>query len=51
MATEKETTTQKFSETLFILAAFNLIFLLEKKRQGGKPKERIGGCIFEQYVM
>lgn len=39
MATEKDIITPKVSETLFIIGAFNLIFLLEKKkRQEGKPE-------------
>lgn len=51
MPVGKEITTQKVSETLFIPTAFSFIFLLEKKRQEGKPKERIGGCSWEQYVI
>lgn len=48
MDTEKETITQIVSEILFILGAFNLIFVLEKRknRQEEKQEERIEGCIF-----
>lgn len=50
MATEKDTHTESFWD-LFILGGFNIMFLLEKKKQEGKPEKRIGGCIFEYYVM
>lgn len=36
MVTEKDIITQKVSETLFILGAFNFIFLLKKKKKSKK---------------
>lgn len=38
MATERETITQKVSKTLFILGAFNLIILLEGKKENQKKE-------------